>query len=294
MSVAVEISRPDKVLYPDTGITKADVAEHYAHVGEVMLPHLRDRALVLNRFPDGLAGDGFFQKEASRHFPDWIRTVTAPSDNERGEVHHVVADDLDTLRYLADQACLELHRWLSRAGDLDKPDLLVIDLDPPDGVDPAVLRATARATRDLLQQLDLVPFLQATGGDGYHVVTPLDGRTGFDDVRTLAQRIAERLAGADPDSRTTEQRKADRGDRIFLDVNRNAYGQTAIAPYSLRAEPGATVATPLDWNELGRVGPGGFDLRGIRRRLSRKGDPWARIHDHARSAPRARDLLDEL
>ncbi len=294
MSVAVEISRPDKVLYPCAGYTKADVVAHYEHVADVMLPHLRNRALVLNRFPEGLAGEGFYQKEASRHFPDWIRTVTAPSGNERGEVHHVVADDVDTLRYLADQACLEVHRWLSRAGDLDKPDLLVIDLDPPERADPAALRATARATRDLLQRLDLVPFLQATGGDGYHVVAPLDGRTGFDDARALARRIAERLAAADPDIRTTEQRKANRGDRIFLDVNRNAYGQTAIAPYSLRAKPAATVATPLDWNELGRVGPGGFNLRSIRRRLSRKGDPWARIHDYARSATQARRTLDEL
>lgn len=282
------------MLYPCAGHTKADVVAHYERVADVMLPHLRNRALVLNRFPDGLAGDGFFQKEASRHFPDWIRTVTAPSGNERGEVHHVVADDVDTLRYLAGQACLELHRWLSLAGDLDKPDLLVIDLDPSEGTGLAALRATARATRDLLQRLELVPFLQATGGSGYHVVAPLDGRAGFDDVRALARRIAERLAAADPDGRTIEQRKANRGNRIFLDVNRNAFGQTAITPYSLRARPGATVAAPLDWNELGRVTPDGFDLRSIQRRLSRKGDPWARIHDHARSAERARRAMDEL
>lgn len=294
MSVDVEIPRPRKVLYPDVGYTKADVVAHYEHVADVMLPHLRDRALVVNRFPDGLAGEGFYQKEASRHFPDWIRTVTAPSSNERGEVHHVVADDVATLRYLAGQACLELHRWLSPAGDLHKPDLLVIDLDPPDRADLGALRATAREARDVFERLGLVAFLQATGGSGYHVVAPLDGTAGFDDVRALARQITARLAAADPQARTTEQRKANRGNRIFLDVNRNAYGQTAIAPYSLRARSAATVAAPLDFTELGRVAPDGFDLRSIRRRLSRKGDPWARIRDHARSAAQARRVLDEL
>jgi bifunctional non-homologous end joining protein LigD len=266
--MTVDVSRPGKVLYSRAELTKADVVAHYEHVAGVMLPHLRDRALVLHRFPDGLAGEGFYQKEASRHFPGWLRTVTAPSRNERGEVHHAVADDVDTLRYLADQACLELHRWLSRAADLDTP--------------------------DLLQRLGLVPFLQATGGDGYHVVAPLDGSTGFDEVRALARRIAERLAAAAPQGRATEQRKVNRGNRIYLDVNRNAYGQTAIAPYSLRGRPGAPVATPLDWHELGRIAPDGIELRGIRRRLSRKGDPWARIHDHARSAAHARRALEKL
>jgi bifunctional non-homologous end joining protein LigD len=285
------ITRPEKVLYPDPGVTKRDLAEYFDDVAEVMLPHLRDRPLVLNRFPDGLDGEGFFQKQAPAHAPDDLPTVTVAADNRRGEVTHVLAGDPDALRFLANQACLELHRWLSRADRLDHPDLLVVDLDPPSGGERSVLRDTARATRDLFGELGLAPFLMATGGGGYHVVAPLTRSAPFDRVRELAKGIAERLAAEDPDRRTTEQRIAKRGDRIFLDIARNAYAQTAVAPYSPRARPGAPVATPIEFGELGRTGPARYDLTSVRRRLARKGDPWAGMERHARAAE---DALDRL
>ncbi|WP_028922028.1 non-homologous end-joining DNA ligase [Pseudonocardia acaciae] len=289
--MTVQVSRPDKVLYPDPGYAKRDLAEYFDEVADVMLPHLSRRPLVLNRFPDGLDGDGFFQKQAPANLPDRTPTVTVPADNQRGEVTHVVAGDRDTLRFLANQACLELHRWLSRSDRLDNPDLLVIDLDPPEAEDLDALRETARATRDLLDELSLAPFLMATGGSGYHVVAPLTGSAPFDRVRELAKGIAERLAAADPDRRTTEQRIANRGDRIFLDVARNAYAQTAVTPYSPRARPGAPVATPLEFGELGRIRPAQHDLASVRRRLARKGDPWSEIDRHARPAETALERL---
>jgi bifunctional non-homologous end joining protein LigD len=293
MTTQQEISRPDKVLYPDPGYTKDDLAEYYEYVAEWILPHLAGRPLVLHRFPDGIGRSGFYQKQAPDHLPDFVETTTVASGNERGSVRHLMVDDVDTLRFLAGQACLELHRWLSRADRIDDPDLMVIDVDPPDGVDLAVLRRTVRATAELLEELGLATYLMATGGSGYHVVSPLDRSASFDDVRELARGVAARLAADAPDELTTEQRIAPRRGRIFLDTNRNAYGQTAISPYSPRARRAAPVATPIEMKELGKVTPDGYDLRSVRRRLAQKGDPWERIHDDARSAVDARRRLDE-
>jgi bifunctional non-homologous end joining protein LigD len=286
------ISRPDKVLYPETGYSKADLDEYFEAVAAWMLPHLAGRPLVLHRFPDGIGRSGFYQKQAPEHLPDFVPTTTVASGNERGSVRHLMVGDVDTLRYLADQAALELHRWLSRADRIKEPDLMVIDIDPPDGVDIAVLRRTVRATADLLEELGLATYLMATGGSGYHVVAPLDRSANFDDVRVLSRGVAARLAADAPDELTMEQRIAARRGRIFLDTNRNAYGQTAVSPYSPRARPGAPVATPIEMNELGKVAPNGYDVRSVRRRLAQKGDPWARIHDDARSALDARRRLD--
>ncbi len=227
-----EISRPGKTLFPDPGLTKADLARYYEQVADVMLPHLAGRPLVLHRFPDGIGEPGFYQKQASQGAP--VDTVTVAAQNSRGHVDHLLVDDVEGLRYLANQAVVELHRWLSRADELDRPDLLVIDLDPPRRPDVTALRRTARAARDLLGEIGLTPYLMATGSRGYHVVAPLDRTEGFDDVRALARAVADRLAADAPDELTTEQRIAQRGNRIYLDINRNAFAQTTVAPYSPR------------------------------------------------------------
>lgn len=287
------ITHPDKVLYPGPGITKERFAGYVERVADVLLPHLAGRPLVLHRFPDGVDRPGFYQKQVPSGAPDDVDTVDVHADTRRGHVEHVIADDVETLRYLANQACLELHRWLSRSDDVDVPDLLVVDLDPPEGGDLDDLRRAVRSTRDLFGAIGLEPFLMATGSSGYHVVAPLERDTGFDDVRGLARAMAERLVADDPEHLTVEQRIAARGNRIFVDTNRNAYAQTAIAPYSPRARDGATVATPIEFAELGKVRPDGYDLDGVLRRLARKDDPWADIHAHAGSAAAARRALDE-
>lgn len=281
MTAHQEISRPDKVLYPEPGWTKADIAEHYERVADVLLPHLEGRPLVTHRFPDGVDDSGFFQKQAPADPP--VDTVTVASGNARGEVEHLLVDDVEGLRFLANQAAVELHRWLSRADGpgVDHPDLLVIDLDPPSKPDLDALRATARAARDLCTEIGLTPYLLATGGRGYHVVAPLDRSADFDQARALARAIADRLIVGDPDGLTVEQRKAKRGNRIFLDTNRNAYGQTVVVPYSPRARAGAPVAVPITWDELGRVAPDGHDIASVRRRLAQqRTDPWAGMRDH--------------
>jgi bifunctional non-homologous end joining protein LigD len=289
----IQITHPGKVFYPESGVTKGDVVEHYRFVADVLVPHLRGRPLTLRRFPDGIEAEGWFQKEASRHFPDWIRVMAIPQRGS-GSVRHVICDDAATLVYLANQATIEFHIWPSTVNALDKPDLMVIDLDPPDGVPVGELRSVARRARDLFEQLSLTPYVQATGGRGFHVVAPLDATADYDTVRALARAAADRLAAEDPDRLTTAQRKEKRGDRIFLDTNRNGYAQTFVAPYSLRARPGATVATPLDWSELSKATPGGWDIRRIKQRLARKADPWQHIHEHAASAEQARERLGRL
>ncbi|WP_051325535.1 non-homologous end-joining DNA ligase [Glycomyces tenuis] len=289
----IKVSKLDKEFYPDDHFSKGDVIDHYRAVAEAMVPHLAGRPLTMRRYPDGIDADGFFQKDASDYFPDWLRVVEVPQRGG-GTVGHVVCDDAAALVYLANQATIEFHVGPATVDELERPDRLVIDIDPPPGVPTAVLHEVARRVRDLYSEVGLVPFTQATGGRGYHVVAPLDRSADFEFVRELADGIADRLAARDPELLTTAQRKQRRGDRIFLDAGRNAYGQTFIAPYSLRARPGAAVATPLDWGELGRSAPDRHTAATIRRRLARKADPWADIDEHAAAPAAARDRLDAL
>lgn len=270
----IAVSHPDKQLYPDDGYTKGDVIDYYRSVADVMVPHLRNRPLTLRRFPDGVHAGGFFQKEASNYFPEWLRVEAIPQRGSSRPVHHVVCDDPAGLVYLATQACLEFHVALSTIDDLEHPVAVVLDLDPPGGVASRDLRSVVRGICDRLRDAGLRPHVQATGGSGFHVLAALKRKSPFDDVRAFARQLAESAATDEPDWLTTEQRKDKRGDRIFLDTNRNAYGQTMIAPYSLRARTGAPAATPLDARELGKATPGGFGLANMSRRLAKKSDPW--------------------
>lgn len=288
----VALSHLDKVLYPDDGITKGDIVDHYRAVASVILPHLANRPLNLYRAPDGIGRAGFFQQHADRHVPDWVRTVDVPARGAGRPVRHVVCQDEATLVYLANLAGLELHRWLATSPAFT-PDLLVIDLDPPESASVQDLRAAARTVRDALDDAGLVPFVQTTGGRGFHVVAPLDGSADEDVVRPAVRALADRIAETAPEKLTTEQRKAGRGDRIFLDTNRNGYGQTAVAPYSPRARPGAPVATPIEWDELGRVTPDRYTIRDIRKRLAHKEDPWRDMREHARPLGRLAERVPE-
>ncbi|MGW3971692.1 non-homologous end-joining DNA ligase [Streptomyces ardesiacus] len=248
----VEVHRPEKVLFPagDGGAeeyTKGDLVDYCRAVAPFMLPHLRGRPLMLERHPDGIDGPRFMQKNTPEHYPEWIRRVEV--GKEGGTVCHTVCDDSATLVHLADQAALTLHRWLSRTGRLDRPDCMVFDLDPA-GDDFETVRSAAGLLGELLGELRLPSAPMTTGSRGLHVVVPLDGRQDFDDVREFARAVADVLAAAHPDRLTTAARKKDRGDRLYLDIQRNAYAQTAVAPFTVRALPGAPVATPFTWDQL--------------------------------------------
>lgn len=295
----IEITSPDRVLIPDVaveggGLTKDGLAEYHLAVADVLVPHLADRPLMLQRFPEGIERSGFYQKDSGRGVPSCIRTVEV--EKEGGLVHHPVVDDAQSLLALTNLSTISFHRWPSRAdgatsgagdddvGRLDHPDLLVIDLDPSTDDFEEVHRA-ARWTRDLLEELDLASYLQVTGSRGIHVVVPLDRSANTEQVAAFAHGVARVLAERHPDELTDETRKADRGERLYVDANRNGWAQTVIAPYSVRPRPGAPVATPITWEELDDPGlrPDGFTVADVPDRLGEVGDPWKGMGRHGRA-----------
>src|ERR1700751_1733018 len=274
--ITVPITHPDKVLFPADGITKADLARYYADAAGRMLPWLRDRPITMVRYPDGLDGQRFFQKNAPSYFPDWIRRVRV--GKEGGEFEPAICNKPAPLVYLANQACIEIHGFTSRVDKLDAPDQVVFDFDPPDGERFAEARRAALWARDLLDgELGLTSFVRTTGGRGLHVHVGLNRRADFDDVREVTHGGAAVLARRPPDAITVEQRKDKRGMRIYADVMRNAYAQTVVASYGVRARPGGPVATLLSWAEGEDDGlePRRFTMATIRSRLDRGPDPWA-------------------
>lgn len=289
----IELSNLDKVLFPESGLTKGDLVDYYRRIAEVALPYYRERPLTMHRFPDGIGEEGFFQKDIPDHFPDWIDRAELKKQN--GTVTYVIANNAATLVYLADQGMITPHLGLSQTDEIDTPDRMIFDLDPPDD-DFAKVQAAARWLRELLEVLEINAFVQTTGSRGLHVVVPLDRSAGFDAIRDCAGRLADVLAGQHPEELTVEQRKAKRGDRIFLDIARNAYGQTAVAPYGVRARAGAPVATPLDWDEAlaHDMSPRKYTIANVFRRLGAKNDPWAKISKAAINARSLRAALEKV
>lgn len=279
----VPLGNPGKALFTDPTTTKSDLAGYYRTVATVMLPHLRERPLALQRFPDGIGSAGFFQKRRPDNAPDWVPGARVPREGEGDTVEMICCPDEATLVYLADQAVVTVHPWLSRADRPRHPVRLVVDLDPP-GDDFDTVRFAALALRDLLGELGLPAYPMTTGSRGMHVMVPLVGRQDVDEVRRFARGVADLLAARHPDRLTTEMRKDRRGGRLLLDVMGNAYAQHAVALYAPRPLPGAPVATPLDWDEVddADLTARRYTVRSVPGRLDRVGDPWGRVDRHAR------------
>jgi bifunctional non-homologous end joining protein LigD len=296
--IAVELSNTAKVLFPDDGITKGDLVAYYQAVAGEMLPLLRDRPVAMTRFPDGITRSGIMQKNVPAYFPDWI--TRARIRKEDGSLRQVICDKPATLVYLANQACVELHAFLSRLDHIHEPDQLIFDLDPPGGDRFGDVRTCALRLRELLTgELGLPAFVKTTGGHGLHVHVPLSSRQDFETVREFARDAAGLLATRNPDLVTTEQRKDKRGSRIYADIMRNGYAQLAVAPYSVRGRPGAPVATPLSWDELDDTSlrPGQFTLRTVPGRVRaarRAGGPWAGLGRRRTGLARAQAALRRL
>ncbi len=296
----VELSSLGKVLFPDDGVTKGDrvtkgdVIEYYRRIARVMIPHIKDHPVTMQRFTSGIGAPGFYHKEMPDYFPDWIETAKVEV-LESGEIQNqVLPNNEATLVYLANQYTITMHVWLSRADDLWHPDRMIFDLDPPGEFE--VARSTAFLVRDVLEELGLVPFVMTTGSRGLHVTVPLDRSAHFDETRDFAKDLADYLARQHEDTLTTEMRKKEREGRLFLDYVRNGYAATAVAPYSVRPRPGATVATPLTWDELKDpdLRSNTYNLRNIWDRLDKVGDPWRGMEKHARGLKDARKKLDAL
>jgi bifunctional non-homologous end joining protein LigD len=280
---SVRISHADRVVFPQAGLTKLDLARHYERVAPLMVPYVRDRPLALQVYPSGIEGDGFFMKAVPGYFPEWVERVTVPKRG--GTVTHVLAQRASTLVYLAGQNVVTVHTWLSREDSPRKPDRLILDLDPS-GRSFAEVRAAARAAGERLRDLGLHPFAMASGSRGIHVVCPLRRGPSFSDVHRFARALAERMVADDPRHLTLEWHKAERGERIYVDVNRIAYAQHAVAPYAVRPRPKAPVATPLHWEELSdrALKPDRWTIKNIEARVA-DGDPWKGMARRARALP---------
>jgi bifunctional non-homologous end joining protein LigD len=287
--LGVEVKRPAKELFP--GITKLDVAEYFAAVGDDMVRHLRDRPLNLDRYPDGIGGRKLFTQAIPGHFPEsLVGRVTVPKRD--GTVTHAMVDRPEALVYLAGQAVIALHAWTSRRDRLDRPDRLIIDFDPQVD-DFAAIRSAAIQAGDLYRECGLEPFAMVTGSRGIHVVAPLRRTSDHARVAEVARAMARVLVERDPEGLTTEFSIAKRGDRTYVDVGRVRWGHTAVSPYSIRPKVQAPVATPLRWEELGgdALRPDGFTIRDVPKRLRTGGEPWADIAEHARGLGGARRFL---
>lgn len=264
----VEISHPDKLIFPEKRVSKADMVHYYQRVADHMLPHLRDRPLRLERFPDGIGESGFVQKKAADYYPGYISTLMVETD--KGKQEQILCNGKKTLIYLANQGTVSFHTWLSRRDKPDQPDQVIYDLDPSDQ-DFNKLKEAVRIVRDQLQDAGHQPELMSSGKSGFHVVCRIRRGKHFDSLREEVRAQAVQLAEAHPDLLTTEVSKDKRKGRIFVDYLRNAYGQTSICPFSLRATKRAGVATPLDWSELSKLDrPDAYTIDNIFRRLSQK------------------------
>ncbi len=279
----VTISHPDKALFEAPRVTKLTLARYYEQVAEAMLPHIRDRPLALQAFPDGTAAAGFFMKSVPRYFPDWLATATV--SKKGGTLTQVLAQDAATLVYLAGQNVVTPHVWLSRADRPRSPDRLIIDLDPAPGVGFAQVRAAARAAGARLRDAGLATYAMVTGSRGIHVVCPLRRGPSFSEVHRVARTLAEAMVAENPRHLTLEWHREERGPRIYLDVNRISYAQHAVAAYGVRPRARAPVAMPIHWSELDdrRLAPDRFTVRTAPARLQADGDPWAGMSRHARA-----------
>ena len=287
------ITHPDKVMFPQDGITKGDLAAYYEEIGPAILPYLRGRPLTMERYPAGIGAKGFCQKDVSKGFPQWLQRVQIPKKD--GVVNYPVITDQQSLMWVTNQNTITHHIWVSRLPDLNYPDLCVFDLDPSKD-DVKSTRAAAIGLRDLLDKLGLPSWIKTTGGKGFHIVVPMDGKTSMGTVVRFANAVGAFFVSLAPDQLTQEFSKADRRGRIYVDTGRNGFSATFAAAYTVRARPGAPVSAPCTWEEVerGTVKPDTFTLRNMPARLAKVGDLWADMRRRGRSLTRPMEKLQRL
>jgi len=290
--VTFALSHPERFVFPDADITKGEVVEYYRLVSDAMVANLAGRPLTLERFTKSVDQGGFFQKHWQKHYPDWLDSLDVRG---KTRVRYPVVDNAAGLVYLANQGGVAFHVWTSRKDSPEHPDLVVFDLDPPEGGFELV-RTTALVLRDVLDEIGLPAFVKTTGSKGLHVVAPLDREAAYDEVHALCAEMATHVAARHPDTITTEFYKKDRKGRLFFDTMRNAPGATFVAAYSLRGRPGAPVSAPITWDEVEdpRLRADGFTLRDMAARIEAVGDPWASLWKKPGSIAAAREKLERL
>ena len=289
----VVITHPEKVLFPEDGISKGDLAAYYEAVADVMLPHIENRPVTMERYPAGIGTKGFWQKDVSKGFPSWLQRVEVPKKD--GVVHHPLVTDLESLLWITNQNTVTPHVWVSRAPDLMHPDVTVFDLDPSRD-DQEMLRAACVGLRDLLDELGLPCWIKTTGSKGFHIVLSLDGSANMGEAAGFAHGVGRLLVERYPKELTLEFHKKDRAGRILVDTGRNYYSATFAAAYAVRARAGAPVSAPCTWDEVitGAVGPSTFNVRNMPARVKKVGDVWADMRKKRRSLKKAIAKLRSL
>ena len=289
----VVITHPDKVLFPEDGITKGQLAAYYEAFASIIVPHLQGRPVTMERYPAGIAKKGFWQKDVSKGFPSWLERIEVPKKD--GVVHHPVITDTRSLMWVTNQNTITQHVWTSRLPDLYHPDICVFDLDPSTD-DRKSVRAAAVGLRDLLDKLSLPSWVKTTGSKGFHIIVPLDGSNDMGQVARFADEVGEFFVWLAPDALTREFNKVDRRGRIYVDTGRNGYSATFAAPYTVRARPGAPVSAPCTWEEIerGKVDPGTFTVRNMPERIEKVGDLWADMKRRGKSLKAPLEKLRRL
>ncbi|MGW7020363.1 non-homologous end-joining DNA ligase [Streptomyces decoyicus] len=287
----VRLSHPDKTYYPERGFTKLDVAQYYLAVADGVLRGLRDRPTTMQRFPDGVEGEFFYQKRAPKGLPDWLPTarIAFPSGRFADEM---CPTEPAAVLWAANLGCLTFHPWPVRRGDTEHPDELRIDLDPQPGTDFADAARVAHLLRELLAEHGLRGWPKTSGGRGVHVYVPIQPHWTFTEVRRAAITLARALERRMPELVTSAWWKEERGAKVFVDYNQMARDRTIASAYSLRARPRATVSTPLRWDELSDAAPEDFDLRTVPPRFAELGDVHADMADHAFGLESVLELAD--
>jgi bifunctional non-homologous end joining protein LigD len=290
---AVAITHPDKVLFPDDGITKGELAAYYEAIAPHLLLHLRGRPVTMERYPAGIGEKGFWQKDVSKGFPGWLTRIEVPKKD--GVVHHPVITDTRSLLWVTNQNTITQHVWAARVPDLNAPDVCVFDLDPSTD-DPAAVRAAALELRDLLAGLSLPSWIKTTGSKGFHILVPLDGTASMGLAARFAHAVGTTLVKRAPERLTQEFSKADRGGRIYVDTGRNGYSATFAAAYTVRARRGAPVSAPCTWDEIerGTVMPVTFTIRNMAARIAAVGDVWEEMSRHGQSLHKPMAVLKGL
>jgi bifunctional non-homologous end joining protein LigD len=281
----IAISHPEKPLFPKPLVTKLELAEYYARIAPLMVPLVRDRPVTMHSFPGGIEAEGYLIKSAPKHFPDWIERATVRKRG--GTVTHALANNAETLVFMANQNCITPHVWLSRVDQPDQPDRVIFDLDPHEGGTFTDCRAAARDLGDMLRDRGLATYAMVTGSQGLHVVVPIRRGPEFPEVFQWAKAVGIELAEANPGKLTMEFLKENRGGRIYVDVRRNAYAQHAVAPYAVRPRPGAPVAMPIHWEELSdrKLKSQSWTVKTAPARVESEGDPWKGMGRSARKLP---------
>ena len=273
----VRLSNLKKVFWPGEGFTKGDLIAYYEAVAPLMLPYLRDRPVVLTRYPDGIDGKSFFQKDAPVYVPDWVRTESIYSKESDREIRYFVLDDVESLRYVANLGTVPIHMWSARSGTLERPDWLVLDLDPK-GAPFAHVVEVAQALHHILDELELASYAKTSGATGLHILIPLGRRYTHEECKTFARLLAMLGLEAKPEISTLARPLHARGGKVYIDWGQNGHGNTIVAPYSLRPRPGAPASCPLRWSEVNaRLDPDRFNLRTLPKRYEKMQDPFAGV-----------------